>query len=242
MATRKYPSQGLIICKVCSNAAQPHKVYKLLCGTCSKHRQVEYQRAYRARSQKLAKPVVCKGCGKQFDTGQTHGRMWRCPDCLAAYQQEYAAKDRKRHAQYSRNYRTRLGQTYRQRLVDRRKAIVAGLDPEGLTAFREAEKAKTKRLSAILKNEVFEGYGGWRCVCCGEEERSFLTIDHMENNGSKMRREGIHGHSTQFYRWLKKGGFPSGFQVLCMNCQFGKRMNKGICPHQARRNDYPERE
>ena len=34
------------------------------------------------------------------------------------------------------------------------------------------------------------------------------------------------------YKWLRKNGFPPGFQVLCMNCQHGKRMCRGICPHQ----------
>jgi hypothetical protein len=30
-----------------------------------------------------------------------------------------------------------------------------------------------------------------------------------------------------------KTGFPDGYQVLCMNCNWGKRMNKGICPHKV---------
>lgn len=113
------------------------------------------------------------------------------------------------------------------------------MTPDELKAFRKFECDKKKRLDAVLKNEVFMAYGGWSCKCCGETERSFLTIDHMLNNGSKLRREGVHGHSTDFYRWLKKSGFPPHFQVLCMNCQFGKRMNHNVCPHQARRNDYP---
>lgn len=121
-----------------------------------------------------------------------------------------------------------------------RKKLIAEMAPDELAAFRKAERDKTKRLNAALKNEVFEAYGGWKCNCCGETERSFLSIDHMQNNGSKLRREGVHGHSTQFYRWLKKSGFPSDFQVLCMNCQFGKRMNRGVCPHQVRCNDYPQ--
>jgi hypothetical protein len=117
--------------------------------------------------------------------------------------------------------------------VQRRRKAIEAKSPEELAAFRKAESDKTKRLNAILKDEVFTAYGGWRCACCGETERSFLSIDHMQNNGSKMRKLGIHGHSTQFYRWLKKGGFPADFQVLCMNCQFGKRMNHGVCPHQS---------
>jgi hypothetical protein len=122
-------------------------------------------------------------------------------------------------------------------MVKRRKDAIAKMTAPGLEEFRGKENAKTKRLSAKIKEAVFTAYGGWRCKCCGESERCFLTIDHMLNNGSKLRREGVHGHGIQFYRWLKKTGFPEEFQVLCMNCQFGKRMNHGVCPHQARRND-----
>jgi hypothetical protein len=29
-----------------------------------------------------------------------------------------------------------------------------------------------------------------------------------------------------------KSGFPNSFQILCYNCNNGKRMNRGVCPHQ----------
>jgi hypothetical protein len=31
---------------------------------------------------------------------------------------------------------------------------------------------------------------------------------------------------------LRKNNFPPGYQVLCMNCNFGKRYSM-ICPHQT---------
>lgn len=37
-----------------------------------------------------------------------------------------------------------------------------------------------------------------------------------------------------FYWKLKKIGFenrPLDLQVLCWNCQWGKRLNNGFCPH-----------
>jgi hypothetical protein len=34
-----------------------------------------------------------------------------------------------------------------------------------------------------------------------------------------------------------RNGFPPGYQVLCMNCNHGKRMNNGVCPHKERCND-----
>lgn len=31
--------------------------------------------------------------------------------------------------------------------------------------------------------------------------------------------------------WLRRNGYPGGIQVLCFNCNLGKSINKGICPH-----------
>lgn len=92
-----------------------------------------------------------------------------------------------------------------------------------------------------LKDAVFGAYGGYRCACCGETERAFLSIDHVKNDGAKMRREVLGSRlasGSRTYRWLKQHNFPAGYQVLCMNCQWGKRLT-GVCPHQARCNDYP---
>lgn len=63
---------------------------------------------------------------------------------------------------------------------------------------------------------------------------AFLSLDHIHNNGAAERRQ-ISGAAKSagmlFYGWLKKRGYPPGYQVLCMNCNFGKRMNGGVCPH-----------
>lgn len=84
------------------------------------------------------------------------------------------------------------------------------------------------------KIDVFDYYGRV-CVCCGETIPKFLTIDHINNDGAEHRREifGVNkgGAGLNFYLWLKRHGFPEGFQTLCMNCNFGRRMNNGICPH-----------
>jgi hypothetical protein len=102
--------------------------------------------------------------------------------------------------------------------------------------IRHARYGKAER--DRLRNEVFAAYGGAICACCDETERKFLSIDHVKNNGAAQRRElGYSGMGSQFYRWLKKHGFPPGYQILCMNCNFGKHMNDGVCPHAARREE-----
>ena len=104
---------------------------------------------------------------------------------------------------------------------------------------------RTMAISKIDKHNAFIAYGGYRCACCGEIEPLFLSIDHINHNGSAMRK--VHGKGPNFYRWLRKNNYPAGFQILCMNCQHAqsRQMRQGdpvICPHQLTSNDYPERE
>jgi hypothetical protein len=68
------------------------------------------------------------------------------------------------------------------------------------------------------KEQVFTFYGR-QCSRCGEADMRCLSIDHINGGGGAHRRK-IGSH---FYRWLIKHNFPSGFQTLCMNCQYIKR-------------------
>ena len=84
---------------------------------------------------------------------------------------------------------------------------------------------------------AFEHYGGSKCACCLETEFSFLSLDHKDGKGNLHRRElfgnkFIAGH--HMYRKLRELHFPEGFQVLCMNCQVGRRDNGGVCPHKRK--------
>jgi len=94
--------------------------------------------------------------------------------------------------------------------------------------LREADRQRTRR----TKEEVISHYGGV-CVCCGESNIIFLTIDHIQGNGSKQRKEatGTSNGGRRFYAWLRAKGYPPEFQVLCWNCNCAKG-HYGFCPHQ----------
>ena len=80
-----------------------------------------------------------------------------------------------------------------------------------------------------LINDVIDAYGG-KCACCGETRKEYLSIDHINGDGNKHKREIGVKDSREFYRWLKKNNYPEEFQVLCFNCNCGKR-NYSACPH-----------
>jgi len=113
----------------------------------------------------------------------------------------------------------------------RRKKILA-YNKRYYSEHADQRRAKQIAYWRSLKDEVYFAYGGYKCACCGEETKAFLSIDHIDGGGNKHRRE--IGRGPNLMHWLKARHFPSGFQVLCMNCQFGKKHNDGICPHKQR--------
>ncbi len=94
-----------------------------------------------------------------------------------------------------------------------------------------------KERAKKLTFDVFSYYcnGNPKCVCCGEVDIRFLTIDHINGGGNEHRRSLSHkGFSgVNFYAWLKRNKYPKGFQVLCYNCNCGKVRNNNICPHKT---------
>lgn len=81
-----------------------------------------------------------------------------------------------------------------------------------------------------LRTEMIRAYGG-ECVCCGESESLFLELDHIKNDGWKRKDKS----AGTLYRQVRREGFPKDkFQLLCANCNQGKRRNQGLCPHQKK--------
>uniref|UniRef100_A0A6M3LDR7 Uncharacterized protein n=1 Tax=viral metagenome TaxID=1070528 RepID=A0A6M3LDR7_9ZZZZ len=78
--------------------------------------------------------------------------------------------------------------------------------------------------SRALKLEVLTHYGKGECVCvkCGFNNIRALSIDHIEGGGNRHRKSKLRPASS-FYTWLKAENYPTGYQTLCMNCQFIKR-------------------
>ena len=82
-----------------------------------------------------------------------------------------------------------------------------------------------------LKIEVMTHYGGGRCQCCSEKIIHFLSIDHINENGAEHRKEIGNRTGISFYSWLKTNNFPRRYQTMCHNCNTGKHINNGMCPH-----------
>ena len=99
------------------------------------------------------------------------------------------------------------------------------------TSCKSTILKRNQRYRLNVRRKVLEAYG-WKCGCCQNSDEIVLTIDHVNNDGAAHRRSlGTGGGSNKFYTWLRDNGFPEGYRVLCRNCNSGRELNGGVCPH-----------
>ena len=101
--------------------------------------------------------------------------------------------------------------------------------PDVIARHNAWHRSKTVEMRALVIGQ----YGGI-CACCRETALQFLTIDHINGNGNEHRRELKMGGGKSFYYWLRRNGYPKGYQVLCMNCNWSRGVY-GFCPHEKAR-------
>ena len=94
---------------------------------------------------------------------------------------------------------------------------------------RVGSRASAKARYARQRAEMLAAYGG-KCVCCGETEGRFLTLEHIFHDGSQHRAS---KGPNQIVSDLRRLGWPKDrYTLLCMNCNWSER-NGGPCPHKA---------
>lgn len=160
-------------------------------------------------------------CKRLYATRKAAGL---CPTCGINSQQEHTivcvdceAKNRARQAQ-----KEITGQCFRcsNPVLSGHKACEEHLE------LGRQEKAVSWQ---TMKSEIHEAYGGAVCVGCGKTDRRCLQVDHINNDGGQHRRRlAEEDPQLKFYHWLKRENFPSGFQILCANCNWIKQVNGGV--------------
>lgn len=180
--------------------------------------RAEYRRVLRERWKKDGR---CVNCG---NPKPLPGRR-RCKKCLVT----------SRNA--TRSYRSRNPEAFKRNYHERKAAglcVSCGVPGKprerGLLCSdcRETERHRGVR----VKQEVMDRYGG-KCTCCGETEIAFLTLDHIDGGGTALRKSKVHGAGNSFYARLRSAPIDPRLQVLCWNCNLGRRAT-GVCPHKDR--------
>lgn len=128
-----------------------------------------------------------------------------------------------------------IGRDYRKRNPGQNSARFVAWKKRNPDRAAELVRSSSRKYRANLKAQVMLAYGGTNpvCACCGEGEQDFLTVGHVFGGGNKHRRE-IKTLGWNFYKWLVDNKFPSGFQLLCYNCNCAKG-RFGMCPHERKR-------
>lgn len=109
-------------------------------------------------------------------------------------------------------------------------------NPEKVRAQRDRHKVTQRKVYKERRQQVVDAYGG-ACSCpqCPESNTAFLTFDHVNglgpehrwSNGRAIRGIGL---INQLWRLLPER--DPQIVLLCFNCNSGREINGGICPHQ----------
>lgn len=88
----------------------------------------------------------------------------------------------------------------------------------------EIRLSATKKYMEKIKMFCLIHYSGDppKCISCGIEDIDVLTMDHINGGGTKHRKQ----FGSHIYNWLKKNNYPEGFQVMCFNCNWKKRIKE----------------
>lgn len=182
----------------------------------------------------------CTQCGEQkpeqeFWFNERKGRrLAHCDSCRKAMGRKWREANKNRIAEQNRVWQSANPERVKaaqQRWKDRNPGVAAQRMREWRINNLERHREGIRQNSQRVKDACYNAYGGYVCACCGETEPAFLSLDHVNNDGAQHRRE-IGGGGRKTYSWLIANDFPPGFQVLCMNCNWGKARNGGVCPHQ----------
>jgi len=107
--------------------------------------------------------------------------------------------------------------------IDKRRAYEKKRLAKQVPIHKEyRRKIKEECLSHYCKDNI-------KCAKCGITILDVLTIDHINGNGRQERKTNCKGRGgDRFYQYLRRNNYPSGYQVLCFNCNFLEAINKGF--------------
>lgn len=179
---------------------------------------------------------ICRKCKIEKDLRDFYkqkrgkfGVRGKCIECITTVAQEFYKNNRDSELHRVRVYGIKHKeerQTYYQRTkiyqIDKemkRRKVLGSI-------YLEERKIYLKDYRRKLRKDFISMYGGV-CTCCGESNFKFLSIEHLLGQVGK-KKDG----SARAYAKALKFYQPDIYTVLCFNCNMGKSLNRGVCPHQ----------
>ena len=177
----------------------------------------------------------CPRCGETKplseylkNAGQPQGVQTYCRPCH--YEYRYGKGYAQSWYQRNKERERARARTYAKDNREARKAYRVAYN----AAHPEHIRALRRKREQAWKIAAFNAYGGPICACCGEVVLAFLSLDHIDQIPTKEKKKD--GAGSAFYSYLKTRGYPQelNLRVLCFNCNLGRRVNGGTCPHQEK--------
>ncbi len=201
------PASHSIQCLDCKTAFAG-RIGTLRCKPCIKE---DARKRSKAKAEYIRqRPELCF-CGKPRD-----GKGRQCNQCRVRSQE----RESKRKVQRLKN----------------KQCIPCGKPTPPTRQICDECAEKRARIHSSKRTErralVLNAYGNM-CECCGEANSVFLCIDHINQDGAAHRKALRNSSNQVFYKFLIDNDFPrDNFRILCYNCNYGRYVNGGTCPHE----------
>lgn len=139
------------------------------------------------------------------------------------YQRKYRAEHKEKSKIWSREYYLKNKEKLRlfgKEWAEKNREKMNAYSKKYYVKNAEKHNAHGRENTQKLKKEVLTYYGNgeMKCVLCGFDNPFALTIDHINGNGAKHRKQ-IGGGGMKTYLWLKRNNYPEEYRTLCANCQ-----------------------
>lgn len=188
---------------------------KQICAQCRSEKDLDdfYKNSVKANGH----DAKCKECrkGKSKEYRGIHAKS------IAKKRKEKYADNReeilvRKHAYYAKNRDKLLSEKTKYWKKNKTKI------KERVTSWRSKNHSILKDKAKSYRSSISEAVLlllGPTCKFCGETEKEFLTVDHIDDDGNSERQYG----SIGWKRRILDGVFDSSkYRVLCQNCNLGR--------------------
>ncbi len=149
------------------------------------------------------------------------------------YQKKYRQRNRKKLNAYTRKWRLLNKELWKEIQTKSRAKHKDTIKEERRRYYRkhwEKVRARANQYNKLTarkaREQVLQLFGG-KCQRCGFSDKRALQIDHKNGGGSKHSRS--FGNLYLYYQHVLKVG-AKNFQLLCANCNWIKRVERGEAP------------
>lgn len=158
----------------------------------------------------------CGTCGVELKTenwsqNNIRKHYYICKTCKKEYDHNYAQKHKETIIEKVKRWQQanpdRKHEMQRRYFYKNRNRI---------RKYIRERRAKFRKLVLMHYSE-----GTMQCKYCGFSDERALSVDHINGGGTQHRKTMKSGGN--FCEVLVREGYPKGYQILCMNCQFIKR-------------------